>query len=199
MHVFLDFIFSILIGITITLIVLNANMVIGEGWSLHNAEMMVQQMLISTLTLVEGELGNIGSGVQRDLVTGSGLILYADSTRIRFAVDLQMNSSVNAVEYRLGNASDVDFGNNNILPLYRSVDDGPEHIVGLITDFSLSYFCREGDELILPAANPGNVSAIEIVMEVQYPHALPDYDAGDPLYSSQSARSRINVKNLEWR
>ncbi len=199
MHVFLDFIFSILIGITIILIVLNANMVIGEGWSLQNAEMLVQQMLISSRTLVEGELGSIGSGVQRDLVTGSGLILYADSTRIRFAVDLQMNSSVNVIEYRFGNASDVDFGNQNIRPLYRSVDDGPEHIVGLMTDFSLSYICPEGDELMLPAVHPGNVSAIEIVMEVQYPYALPDYGDGDILFGSQSARSRVNIKNLEWR
>jgi hypothetical protein len=42
------------------LIIINANVVVFEGWFAYNGEMLVQEMLISTATLIEGEFRNMG-------------------------------------------------------------------------------------------------------------------------------------------
>jgi hypothetical protein len=206
MPALLDVLFSMIIGFTIILIIFNANMVVAEGWFIYNGEMMVQQMLISTATLIEGEFRNMGFGVEKDQTTSTGIILYGDSTRFRFATDLRRNGSINHVEYRLGETSDVSFQNAMIRPLYRSVDGGNENTIGMVTEFQLRYYNREGDELTPPLVNPGNVYLIEIEMEVQHPHALyrdpRDIQEEDPdafYATSRWRQTRLSSKNFQTR
>lgn len=202
----LDVLYSIFLGITILLIIFNANEIVQEGWFTYNAETMVQQMLISTATIVEGEFRNMGFGVEKEQPTSSGIILYADSTRIRFASDLNRDSTINEIEYRLGETSDVSYKNEKIRPLYRSVDDGNEYIIGMVTEFTLSYYNREGEELFVPLVNPGNIHLIEIEMEVQHPYALyrdPHKMAPedpDAFYATSRWRqTRLSSKNFQTR
>ena len=213
MPALLDVLFSMILGFTIILIIFNANMIVSEGWFSYNAEMMVQQMLISTATLIEGEFRNMGFGVEKDITTDSGIIIRAEEARIVFATvlnpeDWSLNdqSNVNRVEYRLGDPEDVSFQNEMIRPLYRSVDDGQENIVGMLTDFQLRYFNREGDELSVPMDLPGNVHLIEIEMEVQHPHALyrdpQEIGEGDPdafYATSRWRQTRLSSKNFKTR
>lgn len=206
MAALLDVVFSIFLGITILLIILNANDVVREGWFTYNAETMVQQMLISTATLVEGEFRNMGFGVEKEQSTSSGIILFADSSNIRFTGDVNRDSVINEIEYRLGDPSDVSFQNERVRPLYRSVDNGPEHTIGMVTEFKLKYFNREGDELPVPLINPGNIHLIEIEMEVQHPHALhrdqKNVGQGDPdlfYATSRWRQTRLSSKNFQTR
>lgn len=202
----LDVLFSVLLGVTIVLIILHANGIVQEGWFSYNAETMVQQMLISTATLVEGEFRNMGFGVEKEQSTSSGIILYADSTRIRFASDLGSNGIINEIEYRLGETSDVSFQNENIRPLYRSVDGGKENIIGMVTEFTLRYFNREGEALPVPLVNPGNIHLVEIEMEVQHPFALKRdqknmamESSGDYFATSRWRQTRLSSKNFNTR
>jgi hypothetical protein len=206
MPALLDVMFSMILGFTIIMIIFNANMVVAEGWFMYNGEMLVQQMLISTATLIEGEFRNMGFGVEKDPSTSTGIIIYGDATRFRFATDLGRNGTINQVEYRLGPTSDVSFQNEMIRPLYRSVDAGPEHTVGMVTEFRLRYFNKEGDELLPPLNSPGNVHLIEIEMEVQHPHALyrdpADIQEGDPdafYATSRWRQTRLSSKNFQTR
>ena len=202
----LDVLFSVLLGVTIVLIILHANGIVQEGWFSYNAETMVQQMLISTATLVEGEFRNMGFGVEKEQSTSSGIILYADSSRIRFASDLNQKGIINKIEYRLGENSDVSFQNESIRPLYRSVDGGVENIIGMVTEFKLRYFNREGDLLPVPLVNPGNIHLVEIEMEVQHPYALKrdqnnmDMESsGDYFATSRWRQTRLSSKNFHTR
>ncbi len=202
----LDVVYSMFLGITIILIILNANGIVREGWFTYNAETMVQQMLISTATLVEGEFRNMGFGVEKEQATSSGIILFADSSNIRFTGDVNRDSTINEIEYRLGETSDVSFQNEKIRPLYRSVDNGTEHIIGMVTEFTLRYYNREGEELPVPLINPGNIHLIEIEMEVQHPHALHrdhrDMAPGDPdafYATSRWRQTRLSSKNFQTR
>jgi hypothetical protein len=208
MPALLDVLFSMILGFTIILIIFNANMVVSEGWFMYNGEMMVQQMLISTATLIEGEFRNMGFGVEKDPTTGSGIVLYADATRFRFATALNpaFPDNINEVQYRLGPTSDVNYQNERIRPLYRSVDDGPELTVGMVTEFSLRYFNREGESLMVPMIEPGNIHLIEIEMEVQHPHALyrdpRDIQENQPdafYATSRWRQTRLSSKNFQTR
>jgi hypothetical protein len=165
-------------------------------------------MLISTATLIEGEFRNMGFGVEKDPTTGSGIVLYADATRFRFATALNpaFPDNINEVQYRLGPTSDVNYQNERIRPLYRSVDDGPELTVGMVTEFSLRYFNREGESLMVPMIEPGNIHLIEIEMEVQHPHALyrdpRDIQENQPdafYATSRWRQTRLSSKNFQTR
>ncbi len=195
-----------ILGFTIILIIINANVIVSEGWFMYNGEMMVQQMLISTATLLEGELRNMGFGVEKDQTTSSGIILFADSTRLRFATDLGRDGTINEVEYRLGDTTDVSYQNVMIRPLYRSVDNGDEYVIGMVTEFTMRFFNREGEKLTVPMTSPGNVYLIEIQMEVQYPHALYrdpwdiTEDQPDAFYATSRWRqTRLSSKNFQTR
>jgi hypothetical protein len=207
MPALLDVLFSMILGFTIILIILNANVIVSEGWFMYNGEMMVQQMLISTATLIEGEFRNMGFGVQKDPTSGSGIILQADETRFRFrsALDPDNPNTISEIEYRLGDPSDVPFQNEMIRPLYRSVDGGQEYIIGMLTEFKLRYFNREGEEVI-GGTSPSNIHLIEIEMEVQHPHALHrdsrDITEGQPdaFYAvSRWRQTRLSSKNFQTR
>ncbi len=206
MPALLDVIISMILGFTIILIIINANVIVSEGWFMYNGEMMVQQMLISTATLLEGELRNMGFGVEKDQTTSSGIILFADSTRLRFATDLGRDGTINEVEYRLGDTTDVSYQNVMIRPLYRSVDNGDEYVIGMVTEFTMRFFNREGEKLTVPMTSPGNVYLIEIQMEVQYPHALYrdpwdiTEDQPDAFYATSRWRqTRLSSKNFQTR
>lgn len=206
MPALLDVIVAMILGFTIIMIIINANMIVAEGWFAFNGEMLVQQMLISTATLLEGEMRNMGFGVEKDQTSSSGIILFADSTRLRFASDLGRNGVINEIEYRLGDLGEVSFQNEMIRPLYRIVDGENQTTVGLVTEFSFRYFNREGESLSVPMTMPGNVYLIEIEMEVQYPHALYQDPANlgegmlDEYYATSRWRqTRLSSKNFQTR
>jgi len=197
MPAMLDVIFSTIIGLTILLIIINANIVVGEGWFNFNNEMLVQEMLISTATLIEGEFRNMGFGVSKTPTSSAGVILEGDRQGIIFTSDLNRNGIIDTVEYYAGDPSDVNFQNESIMPLYRRVNSGPERTIGLVTEFQLRYFQKNGDELNnLPLIGAGHIYMIEIEMEVQNPHALHRDEGGEVYAVTRWRQTRLGSKNL---
>jgi hypothetical protein len=204
MPAILDVLFSMILGLTIVLIIINANVVVFEGWFAYNGEMLVQEMLISTATLLEGEFRNMGYRVGKTPQTNAGVILLADTNRIIFRGDMNRNGTIDEIEYFLGSPDDISFQNERIRILHRRQNNEPVRGVGYVTRFSLRYFSIGGVEFTqYPVQNPGNIYMIEIELEVQNPHALHrdarDVGEGDPdaFYSTAMWRqTRLGSKNL---
>ena len=200
MPAMLDVIFSMIIGLTIVFIIINANVIVSEGWFNYNNEMLVQEMLISTATLIEGEFRNMGFGVSKTPTSSAGVILEADSQYIRFASDLNRTGSIDEIEYFTGDPADLDFQNQEIMPLHRRVNNGPIMTIGYVTAFRLRYFEQGGGEFnSLPLINAANIFMIEIEMEVQNPHALHRDEGGEVYAVTRWRQTRLGSKNLVTR
>ncbi len=89
MAAILDVVFSIVLGGMLLMIILTASEIASENHSIYNGDMLVQEMLISTAQLVEGEFRNMGFGVPE----GEKTILQADTNRITFLSDLNRDGT----------------------------------------------------------------------------------------------------------
>jgi len=197
MPAMLDVIFSMILGLTIVFIIINANVVVSEGWFNYNNEMLVQEMLLSTATLIEGEFRNMGFGVSKTPTLSAGVIEEANRQYIKFTSDLNRTGTIDTVEYFIGSPDDLDFQNEAIRPLHRRVNSGVTHSVGYVTEFQLRYFEKNGNELTsFPLVGAANIYMIEIEMEVQNPHAYHQ-DEGDEVYAvTRWRQTRLGSKNL---
>lgn len=187
-----DLIMSMLIGATILVIVLTANDIAAENQSVYNGDMLVQEMLITTAQMVEGEFRNMGFGVPETKPS----ILYADTSRITFLARIvpDTSSTVDTITYSLGPTSELA-GTKNELDrlLHRKVNSGPSDGVAAVTIFKLRYFTPDGDSLQtpVPAGSLTEIHVVEVTLEVQNPYAIGRrpgeiIEAGerDALYSS---------------
>ena len=59
----LDNMVSFVIGGILLMIILTANDIAAENHAVYNGDMLVQEMLVSTAQVLEGELRNMGFGV----------------------------------------------------------------------------------------------------------------------------------------
>src|SRR4030042_3451198 len=103
MGVVIDLLFSMIFGGALLVITLNANQMATETQYTHSGDMLVQEMLISTAQLLEGELRNMGFGVPEDRAS----VIYADSTRISFLCDLtRTGMKIDTIFYSLGDTNE---------------------------------------------------------------------------------------------
>jgi len=202
MPALLDVLFSMILGFTIIFIIINANIVVGEGTFSYRTETMVQESLISVATLVESEFRNMGYGVKKEDTDNTGVILLAERNRIVFKSDFNNNGNVDIIEYYVGDPEDVPVMNDSIRVLHRQVNDEPPRGIGYVTKFDLTYFDFTGQEFN-PAPNPGNVKMIEIEIEVQNPYALASalQQPGEDAYYSTTLwrQTRLGSKNFNTR
>jgi hypothetical protein len=187
MSTLLDIIFASFLGGTITLITLNANMVIRQTWTSYNHQVIVQNMLISTAQILEGDLRNMGCGV----AVATQTVTQADSTSITFLMALRpepQSSSIKSIRYYTGPLSELSATDNPLDRwLYRQVD-GVATRIGMVTQFNLKYMDDNGEVVPAPILDSDDllrIRIIEITMEVQSPYVvLYDPDKTDKRYAS---------------
>ncbi len=171
MQLLLDYIGSVIIGAALLMIVLNANEMVSETQSVYNGDMLVQEMLVQTAHLLEGEFRNMGLGVPEE----SNSILNADTSSMRFLYDIDRNGTPDTIQYFAGKPEEM-LGTQNELdrPLYRKVNSGARHAVGVVTVFHLRYLTRLVEDIPTPVAvaRLGEIHSVEITMEVQNPYAV---------------------------
>jgi hypothetical protein len=171
MQAMIDLVGSIIFGGALLLIVINANQMASENQSVYNGDMLVQEMLVQTAHLVEGEFRNMGVGVPE----GTRTILSADSSDITFLYDADRNGSIDTVRYLVGLRSEMASSPNELdRPLYRRVNHESLQKVGVVTVFRLKYIRRSGEEITTPVAlaDLSEIFSVEITMEVQNPFAV---------------------------
>lgn len=171
MQLIIDYLGSVIIGAALILIILNSNEMVSENQSVYNGDMLVQEMLIGSAHILEGEFRNMGLGVPEDECA----IVFADTNSIRFLYDLDRNGVPDSIRYYIGNPSELPGTQNEIdRPLYRQVNAEARHSIGVVTVFRLRYLTRTAEAIPCPvdAGRLGEIHSVEITMEVQNPYAV---------------------------
>jgi len=171
MQSIIDYLGSMIFGAALLMIILNANDIAAENQSVYNGDMLVQEMLVQTVHLVEGEFRNMGVGIPETEAS----VLIADTSTIRFLYDADRNGTPDTVRYHLGTTSDMAGTQNELdRPLYRQVNGEAPATVGVVTVFRLRYLTPLGETLATPVASHrlSEIHSVEITMEIQNPYAV---------------------------
>jgi hypothetical protein len=171
MQYVLDYIAAAILGAALLFIIINANDTAAESHSVYNGDALVQEMLVQTAYLLEGELRNMGVGVPEDQQT----ILFADTSRLRFLYDINRDGTPDTIQYYEGTTAEMaGTQNEQDRPLYRTVNNSTPLVVGAVTVFRFRYLTRLGEVLSTPviASRLTEIHSVEITMEVQNPYAM---------------------------
>jgi hypothetical protein len=166
----LDYIAAAILGSALLLIILTATDISSESHQLYNGDALVQEILVQTAYLLEGELRNMGVGVPEN----QGSILWADTSSLVFLYDIDRNGTPDTIRYYAGSVDEMAKTPNELdRPLYRSVNTEHPLLVGTVTIFSFRYLTRFGEVLSTPVNvnRLGEIHSVEITMEVQNPYA----------------------------
>lgn len=168
----LDLLSSTIFGGVLLVIILNANDIAAENHNKFNGDELVQEMLVSTARLLEGEFRNMGFGVPDTQKT----VLLADTSRISFLCDLGRDGGfIDTIKYSLGPVTDLGSTKNELdRYLYRATNATTPLKVGVVTLFKLNYMTLAGDTLPTPVASDrlSEIHVVEVTMEVQNPFAI---------------------------
>lgn len=168
----LDLIASTVFGGVLLITIVNASDIATENNSKFNGDEVVQEMLVSTARLLEGEFRNMGFGVSAD----SSAVVYADTTRISFLCGRpNAMTTIDTIKYRLGPTSELLKTTNELdRYLYRQVNSEAELGVGVVTLFKLKYLNISGDSLSTPVSHDrlSEIYVVELTLEVQNPAAI---------------------------
>jgi hypothetical protein len=178
MNEMFDYISSVLMGSMLMINVLTANDVASETYSVYDGDMTVQEMLVTTVQVLEGEFRNMGFGVPEAERT----VLHADSSSITFLLDMDPSTAaLDTLQYFVGDTSEMGYTENERDRfIYRTVNGGSGMKVGVVTIFRLRYITMGGEVLSLPVASDrlSEVHEVEITLEVQTPYAMHSAGTG---------------------
>jgi hypothetical protein len=203
MSTIMDVIFSVLLGGILLVAILSANDLTAETSYVLNGDVFVQQTLVSVAQIVEGEVRNMGYGIQADLAT----VIDAQDSAIGFLEDIGLNGTIDTIRYFTGPVSELTgTQNDSDRFLYRKVNNAPKNAIGVVTRFQLRYFSQgQADTLVppIPSYDLTEIKVVEITLEVQNPYALYRHQSQvapgerNALYSSSMWRqTRLASQNL---
>jgi hypothetical protein len=167
------------------MIILTSNDIASENHTVYNGDMLVQEMLTSTVQVLEGEFRNMGFGVS-EFTTA---ILAADTSSITFLYDVDRSGVVDTIRYYLGPISALSGTQNEIdRLLHRQVGSANPAAIGAVTIFQLNYMTQDGVFLPRPvsAGQLSEIHTVEVTIEVQNPYAPlnPLGNSPEALFSS---------------
>jgi len=185
MNVYLDIVFSIIIGSMLLLMILAYNFDMVETSSINNMYFAIQKNGFDLQEILRYDFRKIGLGVPDT----SAVLSIADSTQVKFKTDLDLDGSINEIHYYLGDLSSADFTENpNDKLLYRKVDSNPPetYSIGLI-DFNFTYYDENGGSTII----------LDDIRQLEYNYYLESTFGYNGEYPGMFIRGRINLKNLD--
>lgn len=175
MSVMLDILFSMIMGGMLLLNILRAQDLVYENSSTYQGDVLVQEMLITQVQYVEGELRNMGYGLPQ----GTCAIVAAGDSSVTFLTDIGRDGNIDTVSYSVGPISELAGTQNEMDKYLRRAVKYPgggneQSNAGVVTFFHLRYLTATLDTLDAPvnASDIPRISEIEVSMEVQNPYAL---------------------------
>jgi hypothetical protein len=173
----IDLIGSTVIFGWLFMITITANGVTREDFQSNQGELLCQQNLVELTKLLEYDFRKIGFCKEPDRLPNPTLaILLADSTRIKFLTDLDLDGTgpdgnVDSLYYYLGPPGAAGTGNNpRARILYRVVNNLPAAGSSMgVTNFRLTYYTRFNDTLVTPVvqADLQKIFSIQISLSVE--------------------------------
>ena len=177
LQVIMDLLGSTVIFGWLFLITITANVSNKENFQSNQGELLCQQNLVELTKLLEYDFRKIGFCKEPDRLPNPTLaILLADSNRIKFLTDLDLDGTgpdgfVDSLYYYLGPAGQIHGMNNpHARILYRVVNNQPALGSNLgVTNFRLTYFTKFNDTLATPVTqlNLQKIYSIQISMSVE--------------------------------
>jgi hypothetical protein len=110
MGVMLDVVFSMILGGMLLLNVIRAQELVYENSSEYQGDVLVQEMLITQVQYLEGEIRNMGYGV----VSGICPVMAAGDSTLKFVLDVDRNGVIDTVEYSMGPVSELSRTQNEM-------------------------------------------------------------------------------------
>ncbi|HEX7573558.1 MAG TPA: hypothetical protein VF514_10730 [Bacteroidota bacterium] len=173
----IDLIGSTVIFGWLFLITITANGANREDFQSNQGELLCQQNLVELTKLLEYDFRKIGFCKEPDRLPNPTLaILLADSTRIKFLTDLDLDGTgpdgnVDSLYYYLGPPGAAGAGDNpRVCILYRVVNNQPVAGSNLgVTNFRLTYYDRFNNVIPVPVAQPNlqSIFSIQISLSVE--------------------------------
>ena len=167
-----DYISSVLMGGMLMLNIFSANDVANETYSVYQGDMTVQETLVTTVQVLEGEFRNMGFGVPENEQT----VLHARDTDIAFLIDLDRNGApLDTVRYFTGDSTEIfQTDNEHDRFVYRTVNGVSGAKIGVVTMFRLRYLTLDGEQIATPVPTDrlAEIHEVEITLEVQSPYAM---------------------------
>ncbi len=157
------------------LITITAKQANNEDFQANQGELLCQQNLVELTKLLEYDFRKIGYCKEPDRLPNPTMaILLADSTRIKFLTDLDLDGTgpdgiPDSLYYYLGPAGGM-MNNSNTCILYRVVNNLPAAGSNLgVTLFKLTYYDQFNNVIPTPVAQAQlqNIFSIQISMGVQ--------------------------------
>ena len=193
----LDIISSTVVGGMLLLILFRLNDTAVENTYMYGGELIVQENLVSVVTVLEHDFRKIGYCKNwENIPDPSQAILEADTTKIKFLTDVDNDANVDTMYYYLGSASELSMTPNpRDRPLYRVVNNATPVKVNLgVTQFELKYFDALGNPISFPITVPGEIYTMQINITVE---DVAGYDRQYP--SSFWRQIRLVARNLKNR
>jgi len=194
----LDIIGSVFVGGLLLLILFRLNTSATGTLYNSNAEINVQQAMVSVVEVLEHDFRKIGYCKDWTKIPDpSKSILYADSNSIKFLTDVDNNAVVDSLYYYIGSTSQLsNTPNPRDRLLYRVVNnDVPKSSNVGITKFTLKYFDALKNPINEnPVSTPALISSIQIDVQVE------NTEAFDSVYTVAFWRQiRLAARNLSNR
>ncbi len=201
----LDILGSIVVGGFLLLLLGNVNDAAVKNVYNNSEELVLQQNLATTCSIIENDFRRIGYCKNYNLIPTTAAILSATDSSISFLTDVNDKGVVDTLKYYLGSPSELaSTPNPRDRFLYRVVDNETPVGVDLgVTQFKLVFFDVYGDTIPFPIATSDltTISTMEINVAVENVYAYGDSSRdGDSMYSSAFWRQiRLAAMNLKER
>jgi hypothetical protein len=190
----IDLIGSIIVFGWLLLMSLRVNTQNQENVQTLNGDLLVQENLVAVTQLLEYDFRKIGFCKEpNNLVDPTKAILLADTSRIKFLTDLDLDGTgpdgvLDSVYYYLGDTTELSqTPNPRDRYLYRVVDGEPARGANLgITSFTMKYFDRSGVPIPTPvgASELQKIQTIQITLSIENVYAASIVETTNKQYSS---------------
>lgn len=202
----LDIISSVIITGVLLLTALRLNDQANETSILYHSNLTLQQNMTAVTGILEHDFRRIGYCQDyKKIPDAAEAIRYADSSSIRFWLDLDNNGTVDSIYYYIGPPSEMTSTvNPRDRRLYRKVNNGTAQPLELgVTQFRFRYFNALGDTLLFPISEPREIHSMEISLQIESfaPFAVRYTASNDTLADFQMywRQIRLAARNLRNR
>jgi hypothetical protein len=194
----LDVLGSIIVGGLILLILFRLNASATSNLYDNNSEANVQSAMTSTASVLEYDFRKIGYCKDWTKIPDpTKVILYADTSSIKFLTDVNNDGIVDTLYYYLGSTSELsNTPNPRDRLLYRVVNSATPRSSNVgITKFYLTYFDTFGNQITsMPVSPTSKIQKMQIDMQVENPEPI------DSTYVVAFWRQlRLSARNLQNR
>ena len=186
MWTFLDTIGASVIGASIIFMVLALTLQMNNVSNQITDNNLIQSYYTASMDILEYDIHKMGYR------TDGEMIILADSTNLKYCVDLSDSGRVDTVHYTAATTLTDSIGND--IYIGRQVNNGDIENIGIVSAFNMSYYDSLGNTLnyieLSTSANRAKIRTIEIQLEltVQWEDTTG--------YNDVNWRVRVQPKNL---